>query len=140
MTALAADTNREKRGMGRVFHFPVDGGSILYKGGLVALNAAGFAIPAADVAAQPVVGVAAEKVDNSAGADGAKTVRVDAEAEFRFAATSITQAMVGVNMEVVDDNTVDETAGAGNIVVGKLTEFISTTLGWVYVPGLTSKS
>src|SRR3990172_9400021 len=55
------------------------------------------------------------------------------------ASDTATQAMVGVNMVTVDDNTVDDIAGATNdIVVGKLTEFVSTTSGWVHVPGLTA--
>ena len=66
-------------------------------------------------------------------------IQVEYDREYLFAATSITQAMVGVNMVTVDDNTVDDIAGATNdIVVGKLTEFVSTTSGWVHVPGLTA--
>lgn len=139
MTALAADAQREKRGVGRVMTFPVDGGSVIYKGAIVAVNAAGFAIPAADAAGIAVVGVAAEKRDATGLADGVLKINVDCDCEFKFVASSITQAMVGlVPMTVVDDNTVDDAAGPTNdIAVGKLTEFLSTTLGWVYVPGLT---
>ncbi len=47
--------------------------------------------------------------------------------------------MIGTSMVVVDNNTIDDVAGATNdIPVGKLTEFVSTTSGWVYVPGLTT--
>lgn len=138
MTALAADAQREKRGIGRVMTFPVDGESIIYKGALVSINAAGYAIPSTDTASLPVVGVAVEKRDATGLADGALKVNVDCDCEFKFAASSITQAMVGTNMCVVDDNTVDDAAGPTNdIVVGKLTEFLTTTSGWVYVPGLT---
>lgn len=139
MTALARDASREKRGIGRVFHYPVKANAILYKGAIVTIDVAGFAIAATDVATNKVAGVAIEKVDATGFADGDKWIRVDADCEFLFAASSITQAMVGALMVIVDDNTVDDAAGATNdISVGKLTQFVSTTSGWVYVPGLTS--
>lgn len=136
MTALAADAQREKRGIGRVFHFPVAANVTIYKGALVRMSAGGFAEPAAAGAGGPVVGVAIEKVVNGAVA-GAVNIRVDADCEFLFAASSITQAMVGTAMLVIDDNTVDETS-ASSSEVGKLTQFVSTTQGWVYVRGLTT--
>jgi hypothetical protein len=138
MTALSADANREKRGEGRVFALPVAGDAVIHKGALVGFDADGFAIPASDTASQVVAGVAMEAKDATGLADGAVKVRVQAGAEWKFIASSITQAMLGVEMVVVDDNTIDDAAGATNDVpIGRLTEFISTTLGWVYVPGLT---
>jgi len=137
MTALAANFQREKRGIGRVFAVPVAATTRIYKGGLVGIDGDGFAIPASDTASQKVIGVAIEEVNNT-GADGALNVRVDADCEFRFVATSITQAMLGTMMYVVDDNTVDDAAGPTNDApVGPMTQFISTTACWVYVPGLT---
>lgn len=138
MTALAADANREKRGLGRVFSLPAAAVKI-WKGGIVALNTAGFATPAADTASFICAGVAIETVDNAAGAAGDKRIRVMADAEWKFVASSITQAMLGTAMFVVDDNTVDDAAGPTNdVAVGKLTEFLTTTSGWVYVPGLST--
>lgn len=138
MTALGADSQREKRGTGRIMVFPVATGVTIYKNGIVGINAGGFAVPGADTAGLQVAGIAYEQVVNS-GADGAKKIRVEVEAEWLFAASSITQAMLGDLMVIVDDNTVDDAAGPTNDVpVGRLTEFISTTLGWVYVPGMTT--
>lgn len=136
MTALAAAANREKRGIGRVFFFPVAASVTIYKGALVQMDAAGRAIPAASGAGGPIVGVAIETVVGGAVA-GANNVRVDADAEFLFTASSITLAMQGTDMLVVDDNTVDETS-ASSSAVGKMTQFISTTQAWVYVKGLTT--
>ncbi len=138
MTAITTDVQREKRGIGRVGSFPMAAVKIV-KGAIVHINAAGFATNGADTAGfLGTAGVAIETVDNSAGAAGDLRIRVDFDAEFKFAASSITQAMVGTDMFTVDNNTVDDAAGPTNdIKVGKLTEFISTTLGWVYVPGLT---
>lgn len=132
MTALSADFNRQARGTGKEFSLPVATGTTIYKGGLVAMNASGYAVPAASTAGLVVLGVAIENVVN-AGADGALRVRVDCAREFLFPASSITQAMVGRAMYVVDDATIDET-DSDNIFAGILTEFVSTTSGWVYVP------
>jgi hypothetical protein len=137
MTAITVDAQREKRGIGRVFALPMSNVKIV-KGALVCVNTSGYAVSAADTASFVVAGVAIEQVDNSGGSAGDKVIRVDADCEFKFVASSITQAMLGTDMMVVDNNTVDDASGPSNDVpVGKLTEFISTTLGWVYVPGLT---
>jgi hypothetical protein len=138
MTALATAFARPKRGVGRQISVPVNASSVIHKGGLVALDSDGFAIPAADTASTRVVGVAIESKTGGA-SDGDVRVIVEYDAEFLFTASSITRAMTasGAAMCVVDDNTVDDAAGPTNdIYVGQLTDFVSTTSGWVYVPGL----
>jgi len=138
MTALAANANREVRGVGRTLRVPVATAKHIYKGAIVAIDANGFATPGTDTAGLQVIGIAMEDVNNT-GADGALFVHVDCEREFLFTASSITQAMLGDLMVIVDDNTVDDAAGATNdIAVGRLTQFVSTTSGWVCVPGLTT--
>jgi len=137
--ALSADSQREKRGLGRMVVYPVKDDAIIFKGAIVTINAAGLAIAGIDTASTTVGGIAVEKVDATDAGDGVKKIRCWVDAEFLFVATSITQAMINTLMMVVDDNTVDDAAGATNdIPVGKLTEFVSTTKGWVYVPGPTS--
>lgn len=139
MTAITTDAQREKRGLGRVFHGPMAAVKIV-KGEIVAINAAGFFTNGADTSGfLGVAGVAAETVDNSGGSAGDKKIKVDADCEFKFVASSITQAMLGTSMYIVDNNTVDDAAGPTNdILVGKLTEFLTTTSGWVYVPGMSN--
>jgi hypothetical protein len=120
--------------------FQVAASTTIYKGGIVMLDADGFAIPGADTASLNVVGIAAEGRDNSSGSDGDLEVEVECDAEFLFAATSITDAMHGTVMVVVDDNTIDDIAGATNDrPVGILTQRVSNTQGWVYVPGVTGR-
>lgn len=133
MTALAADRNTQSK-IGGIQVYPVDGGSVIYKGAIVAVNAAGYLIPASDLAASKVVGVADEKVDNGSGADGALNCRVVSGRAFKFAATSITQAMLGEMMYVVDDQTFDDTLGTNGIKVGRLVQYVSATEGWVHIP------
>src|SRR3990172_5752227 len=133
MTALAADRQTQSRHTG-LQKYPVEAGEVIYKGAMVSVDDDGYLMPAQDTAAHRVVGVADEKVDNTGGADGAKDCRVVSGRAFRFAASSITQAMLGDLMHVVDDQTFDEGAGTNGVPCGRLVEFISTTEGWVYIP------
>ena len=134
MTALAADANRKTRGnAGRQTGYLMAASQTIYKGALVMINASGLAVPATDAAAGIVVGVADEQVVSAA--SGSYWIKVRSGEAFLFAASSITQAMVGTAMYVVDDNTVDDAAGPTNDrPVGILEEFVSTTQGWVFIP------
>jgi len=104
----------------------------ILKGTMVAANATGFLVSASDAASLKVVGVADATVDNTAGADGALSVNVR-KGTFRFAASSITQAMVGTIMYVVDNQTFDDAVGTNGVKAGRLVEFISTTEGWIEI-------
>ena len=132
-TALAADRETPAKGQGEK-SYPVGTNVVIYKGSLVCINAAGYAAPAAQSASFRVVGVAAENGNNNPGANGAISVRVVSGRHFRFAASSITQAMVGQIMYVVDDQTVDDAIGAQAVKAGILTEFLSVTEGWIFIP------
>ncbi len=135
MTALAADANRQQRGESRLFRVPVAATEQIYKGAIVGINATGFAIAAVSGADSFVAGIARENVLGGA-ADGDEWVTVEYNAQWLFTATAVTQAMLGDTlMLVVDDNTVDDVSAA-SATVGRITEFISATSVWVYVPGL----
>lgn len=122
MAAATADLDTPFKHRGPERWVGVDGGSKIYVGTIVALNAAGFAIPASDTAGITVIGRAEETVDNTAGADGALKIRV-CEGIFRWNEASVVQASMGQNLTCVDDNTVGLAAGTTNdIVVGKLWE------------------
>ena len=131
--ALSADrqTQTKERGL-KVY--PVKASTCIYDGSLVALGSDGFAIPAANASAARVVGVARGRADNSAVAtDGAINVYVESPIIARFAASSITQAMVGQMMFVVDDQTFDDAIGTYGTKAGRLVEYISSTEGWIMV-------
>jgi hypothetical protein len=94
-------------------------GVTIYQGGMVAVNATGFAVPAAPGSTR-VIGVA-EETKTNAGADGAATVRIRRGA-FKFANKAgdlVTQALLGASCYVEDDQTVRLTA-TGSIVAGKV--------------------
>lgn len=111
---------------------PLAASTKIYAGGLVAtLN--GYAVPAGDTASHIVIGRAEEQVDNSSGAAGAKSMAVS-RGVFRFNnAGTITQANVGANATVVDDNTVGLAAGTTNDIVAGRIEEVDDLGVWVAV-------
>jgi len=131
MAALTQDRPTVYR-EGVEMDYPVAASTKIFAGGLVCVNASGFALPAADTVSLIFVGVALEYADNSAGANGDSVVRVRRTGVFEFDATSITQAMVGAAMYAVDDHTFDDAGGTTNdIKVGVLTNYVSATKGWI---------
>ena len=119
---------------GILFAFPVYQAVKIYAGSLVCIGAAhGYAIPGADAAGNICVGVAAEQVDNTSGNSGDKWIKVWRKGIFELPATSITQAMVGDPMYVVDDQTFDETDPGNGVICGRLVKFISVTRGLIDV-------
>lgn len=135
MTALSAASVRPSLESPRLrFDVPLAAAAVVYKGGIVCVNASGYGVPGADASGfLGVIGVAAE---SKTGGTSAGDVSVIVEAGvFQFAATAVTQGMLGAAMYVVDDNTVDNSSTNGQYV-GPMVKFVSTTLVWVAVnPG-----
>lgn len=105
-------------------------------GKMVALNTSGYTVEAADSAGLRVVGVADERVDNSAGADGAKRVKAYSGQIFKFknsATNAVDVADAGSLVFVEDDETVADAAGTNGIVAGRCVEVVSDGV-WVQVP------
>jgi hypothetical protein len=134
MTAIAKDRVTLWREPDMI-DVPVAAGAKIYAGTFVCANATGFAVSAADTAAFVTLGVAAEQADNTTGADGAISVPVRAGKVHRFAAVSITQAMVGDIMYIVDNQTFDDAVGTNSVKAGTLRKFISVTEGEIEVHG-----
>jgi len=131
MPALTRDRATAYR-EGIEVEFPVAAATKIYAGSMVCVNAAGYAIPAADTSGYRFVGVALEQVDNAAGADGAKMIRLRRTGVFEFDAAALSQAKVGDAMYAVDDQTFADTVGVTNhLKVGVLVKYVSTTKGWI---------
>ncbi len=131
MAALTKDRATPYRD-GIELDFPVAANTKIYAGSLVCANTTGYVVPAADTAGLKFVGVAIEQMDNTGGANGALTIRLRRSGAFQFDAASITQAMVGTAMYIVDDHTMDDATGATNdIRIGVLVKYVSDTQGWV---------
>ncbi len=94
---------------------PVAAGANIRGGALVALNATGYAIPAAPASAV-MRGVALDLADNTGGAAGAKSVETSRGCWVLRNDGSVNRTHIGKSVYVVDDETVGE---AGTLVAGK---------------------
>lgn len=128
-TPLTKDRRTEHKALGQKQEYPVAAGVTIYKGSMVVLNAAGFAVEAINTAGfSNVLGIADAQVVNG-GADGDVKVPVFegtwfVEAE---AGDEPTQALVGRNVYAASGSEVEATANDG-IVAGRLMEIDGTTM------------
>ena len=132
MTALSAARVTKSKNLGAKKRYPcaVD---IIYAGGMVMIDSAGYANPALVQGTNVgVVGVATETVDNSGGSAGDEYVVVQ-EGWFLFAGTSLAQTSVGLPVYAEDDQTIDETQSGAEPIAGILMEVVSSTSGWVAI-------
>lgn len=116
MAALTADRIATVQRHGGVRSPGVKANAVIWQGAMVAVDAAGLAVPAAAVAAHKVLGAAKQRADNTGGPDGA--VRVQAEVGvYRFdnsaAGDLIALTDIGSPAYVVDDHTVAKTSNSG---------------------------
>jgi hypothetical protein len=120
LTLLTANHDAERKD-GILVVYKVAAGKVIYKGALVCLNAAGYAVPAADAAGLTFVGVAYERGDNAGGEDGGVSARVWKDGSFRVAMRSPRLEDLGKPAYVVDDNTV-ALAAANAVLAGTVVE------------------
>lgn len=114
MTALTADRNTP-RASGDLREGLVAASQLIYAGAIVCRNASGHLVEGVTGLNLTGVGRAEERVDNSTGAAGAKTLRYSTGV-FRYANSTstdeITVADIGKACFVVDDQTVAKTNGS----------------------------
>lgn len=99
---------------------PVAAATSIYQGTLVARDAAGNLVSAADAVGLKVIGRAEETVDNSAGVAGDLTCRVQ-RGTFRFqndVTNAVDKSHIGTVCYVLDNQTVDTDGGTNNIKAG----------------------
>jgi hypothetical protein len=133
MAALTEARTTPRRD-GRGFARAVAATKKIFEGSIVCLSATGFATPGATATALVADGVALSTVDNSAGADGDKTVEVE-KGVFRFgnsaSTDAITRAEIGDDCYIVDDQTVAKTSGSNTrSIAGKIVDVDSVGV-WV---------
>jgi hypothetical protein len=90
---------------GTLFTHPVAASTVIYAGALTAVNASGYAVPAADSSTHSFAGKADSRADNSTGSNGAATVDGHRSGVFEFNSSGMTQADLNQDAYVVDDNT-----------------------------------
>jgi hypothetical protein len=133
MAALTADRKHLSKWTGRAIVGKVAASTTIYAGSLVAKDSDGYIVPAADTASLTVVGLAMGYVDNSAGADGAKTVQIETGV-YKFkngGSAAVDQATVHGLCYVADDQTVGKTT-VESIVAGVVDQLDSDGV-WVSV-------
>lgn len=126
MAALTAAREASHK-PGDVLAYKLKGAVTAYKGALVMLNNAGYALPAADAASSVFAGVAYETKANP-GADGTASVKLYKSGDFEFDATGADQSWVGLAACVVDDHTVAlASATTNDLVCGYVSAVLSST-------------
>lgn len=105
MAVLTSDKKSERK-QGVVYALPAAGGAHIYSGALVCINAAGYAVPAADAAGNTFLGVARVESNNTGGANGAMAAEGYLKGIFSFSAPGVTTADMVKEAYVVDDNTI----------------------------------
>ena len=140
MAALTADRVTRHKGpeVPRRATYLMAASTTIYKGALVCLNASGLAIPAADTAGiTACVGVAA--AGQVSLASGNFFVVCELGKFLLDVGAGITQADVGRNAVVADDQTVtDAAAGVNDIVVVTIVEYLDEAQdkAWVNIEGI----
>ncbi|MDN7916149.1 hypothetical protein [Burkholderia cepacia] len=111
---------------GEIVGVPVKANTVIRAGVIVCASATGLAVEGSAATNLTYLGRADQYVDNSTGADGAKTVQVRRLKAFKWenlGTDAVTQAQLGKACYVADNQTVAATDGAGTrskagIVVG----------------------
>lgn len=124
--------------LGDIQQLPVVAADVIYEGAAVGDNGSGLARPL--VAADPFLGFAESKVDNSEGAAGALTVRIRTRGQVVVPVTGATgPGDVGEAVYASDDDTFTLTAG-GNSAVGKVSRWEAGTNCVVAFEGAPQRS
>jgi len=101
------------------------------KGVLVCINTSGYVTNGADTANFMFAGVSYEQVDNSSGSAGDEEIRVEKTGEhlFEYNGGDATQAVLGKEVYVVDNQTVDDddAATTNDIKCGVIAEVVSAS-------------
>lgn len=106
---------------GRRVNFPVDGGTVIYEGTMVAqLVATGMLVPASTAGAGPAIGKATHTSDNSAGSDGDKRCVVEMDRIYAITNGSSTDAFseaspLGSPVYALDDHTGADNDNSGTL-------------------------
>lgn len=142
MTALSADRNTA-RFEGDQRQGAVAASTLIYAGALLMRNAAGYIVKGQTATGLVGVGRAEERVDNSAGANGALTVTFR-PGIFRFANSAstdeITQAEIGDVCYAVDDQTVAKTNGSSTRSPAGIIDNVDAMGVWVRLDEALTKA
>lgn len=114
------------RGCTRYTQVPVAAATLLYGGTLSFVNSSGYLVGITATGVNKFAGIMPERVDNSGGANGDVTAKVENEGQFVLTGSGFTAADVGVKVYATDNYTITKTS-TNNSYVGVIREFISST-------------
>lgn len=135
MTVLAAETARKRRRIEDMEseRFPMAAVKI-WKGAIVALNTSGYVTNGADTASFRTIGIAAETLDNSAGAAGDKSIVVEWNHWELLDSTAVAATDEGAEATISDNNVVTTAATTTNdINVGEIMKYDGSNKVWVAI-------
>lgn len=113
MVATTKDRNTQQQ-YAELINVPVLASAKINAGAMVVATAAGFAAPGSVATTLSYIGRAEDAVDNTGGANGAKTINVRRKQAFKWVNDgTITQANLMKTAYIVDDQTVAATDGTG---------------------------
>ena len=119
-----------KRNYGGLVTIGVKTNVTINAGGFVCTDATGYAVPGGDTSGQKFLGVAKTGLNATGLSSGVGKIKVYTRGQFKMAAASITQAMVGSPMYITGVATFDNTS-SNLITCGILMEYLSATSGWL---------
>jgi hypothetical protein len=130
--ALTADQKTEYK-EGVEVPVPVAATTKIFAGAWACVNAAGFMVPGADTAALIFQGISRQYVDNLLGGNGDLTGTVRRRGLVKATlGHAITQANIGDNVFLVDDETVDLAANVTHLIFcGVIAEYIDSTHAFI---------
>lgn len=127
MTALATDSNRIYE-LGDINQVPVKGSSVIYQGAAVGGHSSGYARPILN--GDKFLGFADERIDNSGGADGVKTVRVRKRGAILLDISGVVVGDIGKSVYATDDNTFT-LSDASSVYIGQISRIDSSGVALV---------
>jgi len=131
--ALTASRNVDRYVDQELRTLRVKGSTKVYRGAIVGLTSAGLARGL--MAGDPFQGLSYEEIDNSAGADAAKAVRMYTQGDFEHSVSGLAQTDVCRPVFASGDDTLTFVA-AGNSYVGIVQDFVSSGVGIIRIdPG-----
>jgi hypothetical protein len=107
--------------------YPVAASTIIYQGTMVFINGDGYADDDTNSGANKFGGIAIAKADNSAGSNGDVWVEVWDDGEFYLTGAGLAQTNVSDKIYASDNYTATLTA-SGNTYIGRISEYVSSTV------------
>lgn len=131
--ALTANASLTSRGEGGVVAFQVKGQTDIWRNAIVGIEVATGLVRGATAGATPDIraGIAREEFHNlSPGSTPEENTEVYTDGEFLLTGSGLAQADVGVLVYASDDATITKTS-TNNVLLGRITNFVSATQVWV---------